>query len=277
MRLYYLKSKEEFNKLDKNELEEHEKALQKLIPESEKNFKFKGFSLVAEDTVEFDVLFGNGLSYPNVNWRETVNCPITFFNNRMRFALMIIDTLGRILKDDKVYIMEQVTPLYKHLKNKYPNLIGSEYFDASTVSGYINNEGVMHQDAIRLSFNDQEFKAILSFDVFEHVPDYKKAFMESYRVLENGGRLIFTAPFISDADETQIRARLDSNGEINHILEPEYHGDPMSSEGILCFQHFGWDILSLFKEIGFKDAYAVVGWSFGLGFLTPQMIFIAEK
>ena len=62
--------------------------------------------MLAEEVVEFNVIFGNGLSYPNVNWRETVNCPKTFFNNRMRFALMIIDTLGRILKDDKVYIIE---------------------------------------------------------------------------------------------------------------------------------------------------------------------------
>ena len=233
--------------------------------------------MLAEEVVEFNVIFGNGLSYPNVNWRETVNCPKTFFNNRMRFALMIIDTLGRILKDDKVYIMEQVTPLFKYLKNKYPNLIGSEYFDENTVSGTINSEGVIHQNATRLSFKDQEFKAILSFDVFEHVPDYKKAFMESFRVLKNGGRLIFSAPFIPDSDQTQIRARLEVNGEISHILEPEYHGDPMSSNGILCFQHFGWDILDLLKDIGFKDAYAVVGWSLGLGFLTPQMILLLKN
>ena len=276
MKLYYLKSKEDYNKLDKKELEEHHKALQNLIPTSEKNFTFKGFSLLAEEVVEFNVIFGNGLSYPNVNWRETVSCPKTFINNRMRFALMIIDTLGRILKNDKVYIMEQVTPLFKYLKNKYPNLIGSEYIDANTVSGTKNWRGVMHQYATRLSFKDNEFKAVLSFDVFEHVPDYKKAFIESFRVLENGGRLIFTAPF-TYSDVTLIRARLNANGEINHILEPEYHGDPMSRKGILCFQHFGWDILSLFKDIGFQDSYAVVGWSFGLGFLTPQMIFIAEK
>ena len=50
-----------------------------------------------------------------------------------------------------------------------------------------------------------------------------------------------------------------------------------SSDGILCFQHFGWDLIGLLKDIGFKDAYAVIGYSIELGFASPQIIFIAEK
>ena len=128
-----------------------------------------------------------------------------------------------------------------------------------------------------MSFDSNEFQAVLSFDVLEHIPDYRKALSESYRVLRNSCRLIFTAPFNVNSDETLIRARINSDGDIEHLLEPEYHGDPLSSEGVLCFQHFGWDIIDLLHDVGFRDAYAVVGWSLGLGFAMPQIIFIAEK
>jgi len=51
----------------------------------------------------------------------------------------------------------------------------------------------------------------------------------------------------------------------------------MSSEGVLCYQHFGWDILNALTDTGFRDAYGVVGWSINLGFITPQLVFVAEK
>ena len=184
----------------------------------------------------------------------------------------------RISRNDKIYLMEQVTPLFPYLKKKYPNLIGSEYINDSFNSGEKNSSGILHQDATKLSFSNDSLKIILSFDVFEHIPNFKKAFEESLRVLKNGGRLIFTVPFVLRENKTLIRARIKPNGDIEHLCEPEYHGDPMaSSDGILCFQHFGWDLIGLLKDIGFKDAYAVIGYSIELGFPSPQIIFIAEK
>ena len=50
---------------------------------------------------------------------------------------------------------------------------------------------MLHQDATNLSFDDSEFKCVLSFDVLEHIPDYDAALRESYRVLKRGGKFHF--------------------------------------------------------------------------------------
>jgi lipid-A-disaccharide synthase-like uncharacterized protein len=276
MKLFVVRNQNEYLNL-KNSIGEHIKALTQLIPSKEQSFELQGYSFEAVSDVKFLVDFQYS-TFPNVNWRERVICPITGFNNRTRYSLMILEMYVGISRNDKVYIMEQVTGLFSHLKNKYPNLIGSEYINDSLNSGDKNSSGILHQDATKLSFSNDSFKIILSFDVFEHVPNFKKAFEESLRVLKNGGRLIFTVPFVPGENKTLIRARIQPNGDIEHLCEPEYHGDPMASnDGILCFQHFGWDLIGLLKDIGFKHAYAIIGYSIDLGFPSPQIIFIAEK
>ncbi|MEW6416597.1 MAG: hypothetical protein AB1480_00535 [Nitrospirota bacterium] len=43
-----------------------------------------------------------------------------------------------------------------------------------------------------------------------------------------------------------------NNDEIEYLLPPEYHGDPLSSEGCLAFYHFGWEMFSQLKETGLQ-------------------------
>ena len=49
-------------------------------------------------------------------------------------------------------------------------------------------------DACKLPYNDNFFDVVVSFDVFEHIINDKKSVDEVYRVLKNGGVLIFTVP-----------------------------------------------------------------------------------
>ena len=46
------------------------------------------------------------------------------------------------------------------------------------------------------------------------------------------------------------------DGRIEHLQPPEYHGDPLGG-GVLCFHHFGWDLLEALREAGFTDAEAL--------------------
>jgi hypothetical protein len=39
-----------------------------------------------------------------------------------------------------------------------------------------------------------------------------------------------------------LRARIGADGAIEHLEPAEYHGDLVSG-GVLCFHHFGWDLL----------------------------------
>ena len=45
-----------------------------------------------------------------------------------------------------------------------------------------------------LPFADQSFDTVLSFDVFEHIPDSDKHLREVRRVLKNGGQYLLQTP-----------------------------------------------------------------------------------
>jgi SAM-dependent methyltransferase len=75
---------------------------------------------------------------------------------------------------------------------------------------------------------------IVSSEVLEHVPDLHAAMDETRRVLRIGGYHVFTVP---PRLSTQRRAQL-VNGKVEHLVEPEYHSDPLSPNGILTY----WDI-----------------------------------
>lgn len=221
-----------------------------------------------------DFEFSNGIE---VNWRERLVCPKTGFNNRQR-ACIHFSTFEMGIQDyHKIYITEQVTPLYNYFKKLYPETIGSEFFGPEYKSGDMI-KGIRHEDMTMLSFPDNEFDFYLSFECFEHIPDFEKAFSEAFRVLKNDGVLFFTVPFAPLSDENILRAIIDSDGELCHILEPEYHGDPVNSEGVLCYTHFGWQMLDDLRGAGFKKVYALLYWSNTFGYLGGQQIcFVAKK
>lgn len=89
---------------------------------------------------------------------------------------------------------------------------------------------------------------------------------------------MWSVPFLSSSPTNSIRARL-VDGQVKHIITPpEYHGDPLSSNGILCFQHFGWEMLDEMKQAGFRDAYAICYQSIPFGYLGgEQFMFFAVK
>ncbi len=73
-----------------------------------------------------------------------------------------------------------------------------------------------------------------------------------------------------------VRAIIDS-GEIKHLQQPEYHGNPVSNSGCLSFYTFGWDILKEMLKIGFKDAYVLLYWSKKYAYLGGEQILICGK
>ena len=242
-----------------------------------KPFTIRGFSYPAGNMVDFqvDYLYANG---EEINWRERVTCPVTGLNNRLRACVQFIDAELGLRPNDSIYIAEQVTPLFNYLKTKFPGLIGSEYLGENVQPGFVNKNKVRHESATNLSFKDASLDAYLTFECLEHIPDFKKAFAEASRVLKKGGKFMWTVPFVALEYENIIRAFVDENGEVKHILEPEYHGDPVSDKGILCFTHFGWQMLDQVKQAGFDNAYAFLYSSEIYGYFGgEQVLFIAEK
>lgn len=157
----------------------------------------------------------------------------------------------------RIYAPEYLSTLAKKLREHYPGFRGSEYLEDKPVQRHFSS--VPHEDLGQLSFAERSFDAVLVNDIFEHVPDLPKVLGEIHRVLDTGGVLLSTFPFAFKRDEGIERARLREDGSIEHLLPPEYHGDPVKREGVLVFTIPGWNILDQCRAAGFAE---------------PQMLFL---
>jgi hypothetical protein len=221
-------------------------------------FHFAGRCSVCERGTEFlvDDQFAfrlpDGVLAPN--WRERQVCAHCGLNSRMRASLEFLRECSGATPDDLIYCTEQSTQLFREVAARFPLTLGSEYLRDGTEPGQIGPANLRCEDVTRLSFPDCSFEYILSFDVLEHVPDYRRALEEFLRCLRPEGTLLLSVPFNLAEEETLVRARLTGDGSIEHLLPPEYHGDPLSASGALCFYHFGWSLLSELQETGWRQA-----------------------
>lgn len=207
--------------------------------------------------------------------RESLRCDRCGANARQRAAAaVLLDALPMAdpASAARVYLTEQSGPFYRALRRRLPSLVGSEYASSRLrrwrLQGWLLRHGLFERlrfaDVTSLpgdgrsdgTFADAAFDAVVSLDVLEHVPDFRAGLREFARVLRPGGRLVLTVPFYADAASTGTVARMAGDGRIEHLQPPEYHGDPLGG-GVLCFHHFGWDLLEALREAGFTDAEAL--------------------
>lgn len=243
---------------------------------------YEGRCQLCELPVRFVLAVGADPEAPVL--REQVICPHCGCNARVRAALGLLRDSSPPGGRRTIYVTEQATPTYVWMqRNMEAEVIGSEYEidpDARVRMGLnlagIGGDGdIRFEDVTGLSFADNTIDAIVSFDVLEHVPDYGAALAEFARVLKPGGVCVATFPF-TDGPETVVRARLDANGAIEHLLEPEYHGDPISG-GVLCFYHFGWDLLARIRAAGFTSVRMVMPWAPGDGLAYGLWTLLATR
>jgi SAM-dependent methyltransferase len=252
-----------------------------LIPDA-KMFVVPGFCYVCRRHTRFKVSLDElgfqeeGQLTPN--WREHLICPRCQLSNRMRASLHILEQVCGPTPETAIYITEQITDFFRVLSRRYSHLIGSEFLGQRVPLGTTDDQGVRNEDITHLSFDSGALDIILSFEVLEHVPDYRQAVRECWRCLKPGGRLLLSAPFTWEP-RTTIRARLNPDGSVTHLLPPEYHGDPLSSSGCLCFTHFGWELLDDLRGAGFEHPRALHYWSLEFGYLgyPNQVCFLAYK
>lgn len=221
-----------------------------------------------------DLQWGNGVT---PNWRERLECSCGC-NNRLRAAIEFLSNLTGDKASARLYATEQVTALFQIVRSKFPHIIGSEYLRDGTATGSTNTAGIRHEDVTALTLATGSIDVVLSFDVLEHVPEYRKAFQEIARVTAKGGHLLASFPFDTQQPKTMVRATIESDGSLTHHLPPEYHGDPVDSAGCLCFQVFGWDVLEELRSSGFSDAWTAFYWSPERGYLGPnQLLIVAQR
>lgn len=221
-------------------------------------------------------------------WREHLACTGCGFIMRHRLGLDLLIQIAAIMpQPPRVFMTEHASPRFVWASRQWPDVIGSEYVTEprtrlrlerylATLMGAEMAE-IRHEDCTDLGLPEASRDVVLTFDVLEHVPDYRAALREFARVLAPGGWLVLSVPFDYASDDTIVRARLQPDGSIEHLLPPEYHGDPTNEEGCLAFYAFGWSLLDDMRAAGFRDAWAVEAWSPVWGWLGSSGMIVARR
>lgn len=110
------------------------------------------------------------------------------------------------------------------------------------------SRGYRSENLEKQTFPDESFDIVVTQDVMEHIFDAEAAFRDIHRTLKPGGAHIFTTPLVNKKKPTQRRAELRPDGTVHHLFPPEYHGNPMSSEGSLVTFHWGFDIADFIEK-----------------------------
>ena len=290
------------------------KNFQRKIADDRKSFAVMGVCIPCNKRVLFkvDQIAGkrsrSGTFLPN--WRERMLCPHCKMSNRQRLMATLIIQQLEGTKHQRIYLMEQMTSLYGWVDSNVRGhiIIGSEYLGTHFHSGktvkawnycvpirldsfftsilyrarlfydMFRIGEIRHENAESLSFRNNSLDMIISNDVFEHVQNPTKAFLECARVLRPGGVMLASVPFHHDT-AVSIK-RVDSRkNELVHLLPPIYHGNPLSGSGSLVFTDFGWDLIQSFREAGFSDVAVEVYASAKFGHLGGggQLIFRMKR
>ncbi|HEY8019699.1 MAG TPA: class I SAM-dependent methyltransferase [Thermoanaerobaculia bacterium] len=261
--------------------ERRRRAVERSLMQGAERFAVPGYCWVCRQPADFQVDFSYAYPVDGVltpNWREHLRCPGCQLNGRMRATIHFLEERLAPSPDASIYLMEQTTPLFTCLSSRHPGVTGSEYLGREIGLGERTAGGIRNESVTRLTFADARFDLVLSLDVFEHVPEVGRALAECHRVLRPGGSLLFSVPFRPEHGENLVRAVVDERGEIQHLLPPEYHGDPLSAEGCLAFYHFGWELLGQVRAAGFAEACGHSFWSRDFGYLgAPLILFVARK
>ncbi|MBU1926083.1 MAG: class I SAM-dependent methyltransferase [Candidatus Omnitrophica bacterium] len=165
----------------------------------------------------------------------------------------------------------QTTSLFKTKHNK---VIGVDIVDRRGAQ-YVNNFDFQLENGLELSFADESFDLVVSFDVIEHIKDAQRFVKEMMRVLKIGGKILIGTP---------SRLRISSRLQMmlgKKITFPRYYGTSKESGDVVHVHEYTMEELkeilggcgaNILKARGFLLGMYLVGGR-GQGFLqAPRFL-----
>jgi SAM-dependent methyltransferase len=133
------------------------------------------------------------------------------------------------------------------LRNTCRAYVPTHYFPGVALG--TAHQGYRCEDLEKQTFEGEAFDLVITQDVLEHVFDPAAVHREIWRTLKPGGCHVFTTPIYKHMVKTKQCARLRPDGSVEHLEEPEYHGNPSDPEGgSLVTYRYGYDIADLIAE-----------------------------
>ena len=158
---------------------------------------------------------------------------------RQRALLSVLSELFPRWRALRIYEAGGSGPSTDKLRRECSGYVASQYHP-TWARGEVR-DGVRAEDLEALSFDAASFDLVVTQDVFEHVLRPDQAFAEIGRVLVAGGAHVFSVPLFPRVT-TIVRAAPSPDGGIVHLLEPDYHKDPVDPSGALVVREWSADI-----------------------------------
>ena len=161
---------------------------------------------------------------------------------RQRAVMLVLEDLYPNWSQLDIHESSPAGPVSERIARDCPKYVATHCFPG--IKRGAVHEGFRCEDLEAMTFPDQSFDLVITQDVFEHVFDYRRGFREVMRTVRSGGAHVFTTPKYKGLTRSQDRAAR-KNGQVVHLFEPEYHGNPIDNNGSLVTVHYGDDICDI--------------------------------
>jgi SAM-dependent methyltransferase len=174
--------------------------------------------------------------------RDTYLCDKCGSIPRQRALQHILD---RYFSDWSSLKIHESSPSNTLISQLCDNYSSSQFLEGVPLGS--EKEGVRCENLEKLTFADETFDLVITQDVMEHVHTPKAAFNSIMRVIKPGGAHVFTAPKHPGLKSSYPRIQVTENG-IEHLMKPEYHGNPVGDGRALVTWDYGDDFENLVME-----------------------------
>lgn len=176
------------------------------------------------------------------NRREQGRCVRCDSISRWRALVHVVGEVKPDWKRCSIHESSASDPTLSWFHSRCPGYVATQYFPG-VEHGKVHG-GFRCEDLGDQTFSDAQFDLVITQDVLEHLPDPVAGLREIDRTLKPDGVHVFTLPRYRGIP-TRLRARFHPDGRVEHLLAPQYHGNPVDPEGSLVVTDWGDDVAEL--------------------------------
>jgi SAM-dependent methyltransferase len=158
---------------------------------------------------------------------------------RQRALITVLSIVQPDWRDRRIWEVAPAGPASARLQRECHEYVSSHYWPEVPLGTTV--DGVRCEDVEHATFGDGSFDLVISSDVFEHVVDVDAGLAEIARVLSPSGLHVWTTPMDRGRERSAARVRRNA-ATIDHLVLPEYHGNPISPDGALVTFDWGLDL-----------------------------------